>query len=195
MYKPLTGEWGERSRDEECDRIIVGIEQLITVGASAETGPSLLRNSRHADSHCVCVCCRDFCSVLRSRGFDPVSHILHINRLPHRLGHHQAATAAQVLQVGPTGSLPPVRLSDLNLTLIQPLPLRRRLSALVWDARYIAHNARTFNEPRSKIAFSAKIITNVLQKFIKYVLLGLVSAVCFHAHRIKELVVVFLFSQ
>lgn len=42
MYKPLTGEWGERSRDEECDRIIVGIEQLITVGASAETGPSLL---------------------------------------------------------------------------------------------------------------------------------------------------------
>lgn len=45
MYKPLTGEWGERSRDEECDRIIVGIEQLITVGASAETGPSLLLSS------------------------------------------------------------------------------------------------------------------------------------------------------
>lgn len=41
MYKPLTGEWGERSRDEECDRIIAGIEQLITVGASTETKPSL----------------------------------------------------------------------------------------------------------------------------------------------------------
>lgn len=32
MYKPLPGEWGERSRDEECDRIIAGIDQLITVG-------------------------------------------------------------------------------------------------------------------------------------------------------------------
>lgn len=38
----------------------------------------------------------------------------------------------------------------------------------MWDARYIAHNAHIFNEPRSKIAYSAKIITNVLQKFIKY---------------------------
>lgn len=45
MYKPLTGEWGQRSRDEECDRIIAGIEQLITVGASAETGLSLLLSS------------------------------------------------------------------------------------------------------------------------------------------------------
>lgn len=49
------------------------------------------------------------------------------------------------------------------------LVIHRRLSALIWDARYIAHNARTFNEPRSKIAHSAKIITNVLQKFVKYV--------------------------
>lgn len=32
MYKPLPGEWGERSRDEECERIIAGIDQLITVG-------------------------------------------------------------------------------------------------------------------------------------------------------------------
>lgn len=32
MYKPLPGEWGERSREEECDRIIAGIDQLITVG-------------------------------------------------------------------------------------------------------------------------------------------------------------------
>lgn len=32
MYKPLAGEWGERSRDEECERIIAGIDQLITVG-------------------------------------------------------------------------------------------------------------------------------------------------------------------
>lgn len=32
MYKPLPGEWGERSRDEECERIIAGINQLISVG-------------------------------------------------------------------------------------------------------------------------------------------------------------------
>lgn len=35
MYKPLPGEWGERSRDDECERIIAGIDQLITVGVYA----------------------------------------------------------------------------------------------------------------------------------------------------------------
>lgn len=60
MYKPLTGEWGERSRDEECDRIIAGIEQLITVGASAETGPSASSQQcvivPATPTHTVCVC-------------------------------------------------------------------------------------------------------------------------------------------
>ncbi|XP_062843373.1 bromodomain and WD repeat-containing protein 1 isoform X1 [Trichomycterus rosablanca] len=42
----------------------------------------------------------------------------------------------------------------------------RRLSALMWDTRYIFNNAKTFNEPRSKIAQSAKLITDVLLKFI-----------------------------
>uniref|UniRef100_A0A671KWW9 Bromodomain and WD repeat-containing protein 3-like n=1 Tax=Sinocyclocheilus anshuiensis TaxID=1608454 RepID=A0A671KWW9_9TELE len=42
----------------------------------------------------------------------------------------------------------------------------RRLSALIWDVKHIEQNAKTFNEPRSKIAQSAKIITNVLLKFI-----------------------------
>uniref|UniRef100_A0A8C4GVS9 Bromodomain and WD repeat domain containing 1 n=1 Tax=Dicentrarchus labrax TaxID=13489 RepID=A0A8C4GVS9_DICLA len=84
MYKPLQGEWGERSRDDECERII----------ADSTT-----------NSFCI------------------------------------------------------YRLRLLNR-------FYRRLSALIWDARYIAHNARTFNEPRSKIAHSAKIITNVLQKFV-----------------------------
>ena len=37
MYKTLQGEWGERSRDEECERIIAGIDQLITVGVYANT--------------------------------------------------------------------------------------------------------------------------------------------------------------
>lgn len=35
MYKPLPGEWGERSRDAECERIVAGIDQLITVGVYA----------------------------------------------------------------------------------------------------------------------------------------------------------------
>ncbi|XP_056612929.1 bromodomain and WD repeat-containing protein 3 [Triplophysa dalaica] len=42
----------------------------------------------------------------------------------------------------------------------------RRMSALIWDVKHIEQNAKTFNEPRSKIAHSAKIITNALLKFI-----------------------------
>ena len=32
LYKPQEGEWGQRSRDEECDRIISGIDQLLNLG-------------------------------------------------------------------------------------------------------------------------------------------------------------------
>lgn len=32
IYKPLDGEWGSRSRDDECERIISGINQLMTLG-------------------------------------------------------------------------------------------------------------------------------------------------------------------
>ncbi|XP_066508163.1 bromodomain and WD repeat-containing protein 3-like isoform X1 [Hoplias malabaricus] len=42
----------------------------------------------------------------------------------------------------------------------------RRLSALIWDTKLIYYNAKTFNEPQSKIAHSAKLITDVLLKFI-----------------------------
>ncbi|KYO28024.1 PH-interacting protein isoform C [Alligator mississippiensis] len=31
IYKPLDGEWGSRTRDEECERIISGINQLMTL--------------------------------------------------------------------------------------------------------------------------------------------------------------------
>ncbi|KAM7413407.1 hypothetical protein PAMA_020681 [Pampus argenteus] len=113
MYKPLQGEWGERSRHEECERIIAGINQLITVEIAAPfSGPVDL------------VQYPTYCTVIA---------------YPTDLGT--------------------IRLRLLNR-------FYRRLSALIWDARYIAHNARTFNEPRSKIAHSAKLITNVLQKFV-----------------------------
>uniref|UniRef100_A0A8C6P7H6 Bromodomain and WD repeat domain containing 1 n=1 Tax=Nothobranchius furzeri TaxID=105023 RepID=A0A8C6P7H6_NOTFU len=118
MYKPLPGEWGERSRDEECERIISGIDQLITVEI---TGPFS----------------------------GPVDLV-------------QYPTYCTVIAY-------PTDLGTIKLRLMNRF--YRRLSALIWDARYIAHNARTFNEPRSKIAHSAKIISHVLQKFVKYVLI------------------------
>uniref|UniRef100_A0A8C4U0Y8 PH-interacting protein n=1 Tax=Falco tinnunculus TaxID=100819 RepID=A0A8C4U0Y8_FALTI len=40
LYKPLDGEWGSRTRDEECDRVIAGINQLMTLDiASAFVAP------------------------------------------------------------------------------------------------------------------------------------------------------------
>lgn len=32
LYKPQTGEWGDRGREQESARIIAGIEQFMTVG-------------------------------------------------------------------------------------------------------------------------------------------------------------------
>lgn len=32
LYKPLEGEWGSRTRDKDCERIIRGIDQLCTLG-------------------------------------------------------------------------------------------------------------------------------------------------------------------
>uniref|UniRef100_A0A8I4A5Y7 Bromodomain and WD repeat domain containing 1 n=1 Tax=Callithrix jacchus TaxID=9483 RepID=A0A8I4A5Y7_CALJA len=40
LYKPQAGEWGQKSRDEECDRIISGIDQLLNLDiAAAFAGP------------------------------------------------------------------------------------------------------------------------------------------------------------
>lgn len=32
LYKPQEGEWGAHTRDEECERVISGIVQLLTLG-------------------------------------------------------------------------------------------------------------------------------------------------------------------
>lgn len=32
LYRPQEGEWGAHTRDEECERVIYGIEQLFTLG-------------------------------------------------------------------------------------------------------------------------------------------------------------------
>lgn len=47
MYKPLPGEWGEGSREEECDRIIAGIDRLITVGGCLDQGGQFFGLQNH----------------------------------------------------------------------------------------------------------------------------------------------------
>lgn len=32
LYQPQDGEWGAHSRDEECERVITAIDQLLTLG-------------------------------------------------------------------------------------------------------------------------------------------------------------------
>lgn len=93
MYKPLPGEWGVRNRDEECERIVAGISQLISLGACTATRPYVrleaagVSGSAHPH-YCTFLPQRDCSSVLWSRGLGPVSHLLHCDRLSHRSGHH-----------------------------------------------------------------------------------------------------------
>ncbi|XP_036206001.1 bromodomain and WD repeat-containing protein 1 isoform X4 [Myotis myotis] len=114
LYKPQDGEWGQKSRDEECERIISGIDQLMNLDiAAAFAGP-------------VDLCTYPkYCTVVAY----------------------------------------PTDLYTIRMRLVNRF--YRRLSALVWEVRYIEHNARTFNEPESVIARSAKKITDQLLKFIK----------------------------
>ncbi|XP_071471126.1 bromodomain and WD repeat-containing protein 1 isoform X1 [Marmota flaviventris] len=114
LYKPQDGEWGQKSRDEECDRIISGIDQLLNLDiAAAFAGP-------------VDLCTYPkYCTVIAY----------------------------------------PTDLYTIRMRLVNRF--YRRLSALIWEVRYIEHNARTFNEPESVIARSAKKITDQLLKFIK----------------------------
>ncbi|XP_036755176.2 bromodomain and WD repeat-containing protein 1 isoform X1 [Manis pentadactyla] len=114
LYKPQDGEWGQKSRDEECERIISGIDQLLNLDiAAAFAGP-------------VDLCTYPkYCTVVAY----------------------------------------PTDLYTIRMRLVNRF--YRRLSALVWEVRYIEHNARTFNEPESVIARSAKKITGQLLKFIR----------------------------
>ncbi|XP_051006254.1 bromodomain and WD repeat-containing protein 1 [Acomys russatus] len=114
LYKPQDGEWGQSSRDEECERIISGLDQLLSLDmAAAFAGP-------------VDLCTYPkYCTVVAY----------------------------------------PTDLYTIRMRLVNRF--YRRLSALIWEVRYIEHNARTFNEPESVIARSAKKITGQLLKFIK----------------------------
>uniref|UniRef100_A0A8D0L7U5 Bromo domain-containing protein n=1 Tax=Sphenodon punctatus TaxID=8508 RepID=A0A8D0L7U5_SPHPU len=114
LYKPQKGEWQERSRDEECERIISGIDQLLSLDISAAfAGPVDLGTYPK------------YCTVIAY----------------------------------------PTDLYTIRMRLANRF--YRRLSALVWEVRYIKSNARTFNEPNSAVARSALKITDQLLKFIE----------------------------
>ncbi|XP_030054921.1 PH-interacting protein [Microcaecilia unicolor] len=114
IYKPLDGEWGSRSRDEECERIISGINQLLMLDiASAFMAPVDLQAYPM------------YCTV--------VSYPTDLSTIKQRLENR----------------------------------FYRRLSSLMWEVRYIEHNARTFNEPGSPIVKAAKFVSDLLLHFIK----------------------------
>uniref|UniRef100_A0A8C4V8Z2 Bromodomain and WD repeat-containing protein 1 n=1 Tax=Falco tinnunculus TaxID=100819 RepID=A0A8C4V8Z2_FALTI len=113
LYKPQEGEWGAHSRDEECERVIRGIEQLLSLDIS---NPFAVPVDLSAyPMYCTVVAYPTDLATIR-------------RRLENRF--------------------------------------YRRISALMWEVRYIEHNARTFNEPDSPIVKAAKIVTDVLLRFI-----------------------------
>lgn len=114
LYIPVEGEWGCRSRADECDRIIKAIDQLCTLDVAAPFA-------------------------------FPVD-----------------------LQAYPTYCTVVAYVTDLS-TIRQRLVNRfyRRLSSLMWEVRYIEHNAQTFNEPGAFIVTTAKFVSDLMLQFIK----------------------------
>ncbi|XP_064196631.1 PH-interacting protein isoform X3 [Anguilla rostrata] len=114
LYVPLEGEWGSRNRNAECERIIAGIDQLITLDIAAPFAV-------------------------------PVD-----------------------LQAYPTYCTVVAYLTDLS-TIRERLRNRfyRRMSSLMWEVRYIEHNAQTFNEPGTPIVKTAKFVSDLMLQFIK----------------------------
>uniref|UniRef100_A0A8C5G6A2 Bromodomain and WD repeat-containing protein 3-like n=1 Tax=Gouania willdenowi TaxID=441366 RepID=A0A8C5G6A2_GOUWI len=107
LYRPQEGEWGAHTRDEDCSRVIHGIDQLLTLDvAKAFALPVSLQDY---PLYCTAVAYPTDLSTIRKR-----------------LENH----------------------------------FYRRISALMWEVRYIEHNARTFNEPQSPIVAAAKVVTD-----------------------------------
>ncbi|XP_058040935.1 bromodomain and WD repeat-containing protein 1 isoform X1 [Ahaetulla prasina] len=114
LYKPQKGEWQGNSQSEECERIISGIDQLLSLDISAA-----------------------------------FAHPVDLNTYP------KYSTVVAY----------PTDLRTIQLRLMNHF--YRRLSALIWEVRCIESNARTFNEPNSKIAKTAQKITDQLLEFIR----------------------------
>ncbi|XP_032888358.1 bromodomain and WD repeat-containing protein 1 isoform X1 [Amblyraja radiata] len=114
LYKPQEGVWGERTRDEECDRIVRGIEDVLTLDIATPFKDPV--DLREYPAYCMVV-----------------SYLTDLNTIRMRLENR----------------------------------FYRRITALVWEVRYVEHNAQTFNEPDSPIVKSARRITDLLLKFIE----------------------------
>ncbi|KAK3519346.1 hypothetical protein QTP70_024773 [Hemibagrus guttatus] len=114
LYQPLDGEWGSRTRDEECERIIAGIDQLITLDVAAPFAVPV--DLQAYPTYCTVVAYVTDLSTIRTR-------------LENRF--------------------------------------YRRMSSLMWEVRYIEHNAQTFNEPGAFIVKAAKFVSDLLLQFIK----------------------------
>uniref|UniRef100_A0A3Q3KJK9 Bromo domain-containing protein n=1 Tax=Monopterus albus TaxID=43700 RepID=A0A3Q3KJK9_MONAL len=113
LYVPQEGEWGAHTRDEDCERVIHGIDQLLTLDiAKAFASPVNLQDYPL------------YCTV--------VAYPTDLSTIHKRLENR----------------------------------FYRRISALMWEVRYIEHNARTFNEPQSPIVAAAKVVTDVLLHYI-----------------------------
>ncbi|TNN79212.1 Bromodomain and WD repeat-containing protein 3 [Liparis tanakae] len=113
LYAPQEGEWGGHTRDEDCERVLYGIDQLLTLEvAKAFASPV---NLRDYPLYCTAV-----------------SYLTDLGTVRKRLENR----------------------------------FYRRISALMWEVRYIEHNARTFNEPQSPIVATAKVVTDVLLHYI-----------------------------
>ncbi|XP_076874728.1 PH-interacting protein isoform X2 [Brachyhypopomus gauderio] len=114
LYRPLEGEWGLRTRDEECQRIIGGIEQLSTLDVATPFAQPVDLQAYPT-----------YCTV--------VAYITDLSTIRRRLECH----------------------------------FYRRMSSLMWEVRYIEHNAQTFNEPGTFIVKTAKFVSDLLLQFIK----------------------------
>uniref|UniRef100_A0A3Q3ELN5 PH-interacting protein n=1 Tax=Kryptolebias marmoratus TaxID=37003 RepID=A0A3Q3ELN5_KRYMA len=114
LYVPQDGEWGCRTRAEECERIIKAIDQLCTLDVAA---PFAFPVDLQAYP--------TYCTV--------VAYVTDLSTIRQRLENH----------------------------------FYRRLSSLMWEVRYIEHNAQTFNEPGSFIVTTAKFNSDLMLAFIK----------------------------
>ncbi|XP_036446662.1 PH-interacting protein isoform X3 [Colossoma macropomum] len=114
LYRSLEGEWGSRTRDQECERIISGIDQLSTLDVATPFAVPV--DLQAYPTYCTVVAYVTDLSTMRSR-------------LENRF--------------------------------------YRRMSSLMWEVRYIEHNAQTFNEPGAFIVKTAKFVSDLLLQFIK----------------------------
>ncbi|XP_048841847.1 PH-interacting protein [Brienomyrus brachyistius] len=114
LYVPLEGEWGSRTRNDECERIIAGIDRLCTLDLAAPFASPV--DLQAYPTYCTVVAYPTDLSTVRER-------------LKNRF--------------------------------------YRRMSSLMWEVRYIEHNAQTFNEPGTTIVKTAKFFSDLMLQFIK----------------------------